>query len=60
MFGHNDFARDVELKPEWDKYVPQFSTNLFEYDLSNKLEVQDNYKTRVTVGASCPYGFGNW
>jgi hypothetical protein len=56
MFGHHDFAEDVEENPEWESFVPTFS----------KWNLLGNYHTKYTegysndkplVGGGCPYGY---
>lgn len=53
MFAHNDFAKDVELHPEWADSVPTFTDNIF--------EVKDATDSRFSVKSSrtggCPFGF---
>jgi len=48
MFAHNDFADDLEIKPEWKSSVPYFSADLFKLDESGKPKVGSSQ------GSGCP------
>ena len=52
LFGHHDFAEDVEDHPDWEEKVPTF----------DKWDLMGNYHTQYTEGyltpeVGCPFGY---